>query len=449
MTDARPRTWRRYAFSLKVWLTFLDAVGGTWDEAVVEDVDAFKDWRLTDVRNLDRIAPTSFDADRAALSTFYAWASHRYGVFNPMPTVGRVSGQRHRRDPLRPASANRRQVKWMLRPAFEQWRDVGLRGYGFDGLRSSSWRGLNEDRDTAFVDGLYGTGLRLAEWASVLDVEVPAGGTGRFPRAWLARECVKGAKEGRGYFVPSAVLKAVAAYVDPLEGSRAEAVARGRRSGRYEAVAGKRIVTGFNRRSRALSILSESGSQPVSVDAIGPEERRLLFRRGPGGLEPLALWLSVDGMPMHAGSWEDTFGAANARVQEAWTQAGGDGEALLWARPHMCRHSFALKWFSVLSVVWEPQLEGFTAEEQKDLRDQFGDIWFQLATLLGHADPATTRDYYLEPFTRLQVDYLMSLLDGEEQTAVNALISRVGAGGGRTLGPLTWPGVLDEAVGAW
>ena len=68
-------------------------------------------------------------------------------------------------------------------------------------------------------------------------------------------------------------------------------------------------------------------------------------------------------------------------------------------------------------MVWEHRLEGFTAEEVKDLRDTFGDLWFQLATLMGHADPATTRDIYLEPFCALQVDYLMSLLDEEEKRA--------------------------------
>jgi integrase len=83
--------------------------------------------------------------------------------------------------------------------------------------------------------------------------------------------------------------------------------------------------------------------------------------------------------------------------------------------------------------VWEQRVEGFTGEELKDLRHQFGDVWFQLATLLGHADPATTRDYYLEPFTSLQADYLMSLLDEEEQTAVGALIRSVATHSTRTL----------------
>jgi hypothetical protein len=173
MAGARAGTWRRYAYALVVWLEFLAVFGRGWDEATARDVEAFKDWRLTDLRNGERVAPTSFDTDRAALNCFYSWAAARYGVGNPVASVRRLSrGPRGgdsgspfaagvARDPLRPAGSSRRQVKWMLRRAFEQWRDIGLRGYGFDGLRRPGWSGANEDRDAAFVDGLYGTGLRV------------------------------------------------------------------------------------------------------------------------------------------------------------------------------------------------------------------------------------------------------------------------------------------------
>ena len=168
MASRRPGAWRRYAYSLVVWLDFLDARGRGWGEATARDVEAFKDWRLTDDRNPERVPPGAFDVDRAALNAFYTWANGWYGVVNPVPAVstGRgterpVDGAR-RREPLRPAGAARRQVKWMLRPAYEQWRDIGLRGYGFDGTRRPEWRGFTEDRDVAFTDGLYGTGLRVA-----------------------------------------------------------------------------------------------------------------------------------------------------------------------------------------------------------------------------------------------------------------------------------------------
>ncbi|HEV2639031.1 MAG TPA: hypothetical protein VGX23_28055 [Actinocrinis sp.] len=442
MAAARPRTWRRYAFSLAVWLDFLAAQGRRWDEAAAEDFEAFKFWRMADQRNTGRVRPASFDTDRAGLNTFYGWAASRYGAVNPVPTrsldpapVG-WDGYGPRRDPVRPAGSARRQVKWLLRTAFEQWRDVGLRGYGFDGRRERGWRGFNEDRDAAFVDGLYGTGLRVAEWASVLDVEVPVGdSSGRFPKAWLATACIKGGRAGREYRIPRGVLNAVAAYCDLLEGSRAEAVGRARRAGRYERVSGLTIVTGYTRSTRSLAVLTESGRASVPLDVLGPEERLGLFRRTEAGLEPLALWLGHDGMPKQAHGWEKTFARANQRISRLWGAAHGtDGrECPLWARPHMCRHSYALRWFVILSSVWSRQVEGFTQAEVRDLREQFGDVWFQLATLLGHSSPEVTKDWYLEPFTGLQLDYLMALLDEDEQAAVDALLERAVADEPRVL----------------
>lgn len=445
MADRAPSTWRRYAYALVVWLEFLAVFGREWHEATAPDVEAFKHWRLTDLSNDDRVAPTSFDTDLAALNSFYRWASARYGVLNPVPTIPARSGQRPHgsdvglerargtRDPIRPSGSTRHQVKWMLRSAFEQWRDIGLRGYGFDGLRQPGWRGGCEDRDAAFVDGLYGTGLRLREWASVLDVELPPVGGERFPKAWLSAACIKGGRAGRYYRVPRTVLASIASYTDPVEGSRAEAVRRAQQAGRYEVLP-VRIVTGYNPRSRVLHLTGPGGPSTLSVDVVGPDERRLLFRRTPAGLEPLALWLTPGGLPKKVYGWEDTFQAANARVAAAWVLAGGKAqECPLWARPHMARHSFALKWFSILSVVWEQRIAGFSSEEVKDLRDQFGDIWYQLATLLGHRDPMTTRNVYLEPFTALEVDYLMSLLDGEEKEAVDALVAAVASDTGRVL----------------
>jgi integrase len=117
------------------------------------------------------------------------------------------------------------------------------------------------------------------------------------------------------------------------------------------------------------------------------------------------LWLSVSGLPKKVYSWEDTFDAANSRIAQEWVRAADpDGklseeerdrirsECPLWATPHMCRHSFALKWFCILSLVEERRLEGFSAEEIDDFRDQLGDIWLQMSILLGHKHPDTTRE---------------------------------------------------------
>jgi hypothetical protein len=77
-SGTRPSTWRRCAFALVVWLTFLQVSGRSWNQASLGDVEAFKG--LTDARIAGRVAPVSFDTDRAALDSFYGWASARHGT---------------------------------------------------------------------------------------------------------------------------------------------------------------------------------------------------------------------------------------------------------------------------------------------------------------------------------------------------------------------------------
>ena len=459
MVDSEPATWRRYAYSLVVWLDFLDAIDSHWDTAGTAEVSAFKDWRITDLRNAERVRATSFDTDRAGLNTFYTWAASVFGITNPVPSVSPGASDadeaswhghtRGRRDPLRPAGARRRQVKWLLRPALLQWRDVGLRGYGFDGVRRPGWRGINEDRDMAFVDGLYGTGLRLREWASILDVELPTGPRRGINRSWLAAKCIKGGDTGREYWIPRRVAAAVAGYLDPLEGSRAEVISRAQRRGTYHSLHGVRVVTGHGPRQRTVDIEGPRGPVATPLDLLGPDERRLLFRRTSSGLEPLWVWLSVNGLPKKPHSWEDTFSDANERVKDAWIRhQDPDGlldtveedrlrsQCPLWATPHMCRHSFALRWFSILSLVEASALDGFTDAEAVDLRERVGGLWTQMALLMGHSHPDTSRDYYLEPFTGLRLSYLMELLDEEEQSGVDSLVRAFATMGKHTLAPV-------------
>ena len=97
---------------------------------------------------------------------------------------------------------NARRVKWLDPAAIVRWRDLGLRGRDLAGRRDRSWKGRNEQRDTAFVDGLYGTGLRLTEWGSVVLPELPCLEVGRsFYTCQLADRCAKGGY-GHAYWFP-------------------------------------------------------------------------------------------------------------------------------------------------------------------------------------------------------------------------------------------------------
>jgi hypothetical protein len=158
-------TWRKYAQSLGLWQNFLAATGRMWDEASERDAEYFKEWRLTEKANPWPVGGSTFRGNLAALRTFYAWAAREYGVSNPVASAGDFD--------LMPHGVRDSDVKWLDPGGYARWRDLGLRGLDCAGRADPRWHGRHGQRDAAFADGLYSTGLRLTEWASVLLTELP------------------------------------------------------------------------------------------------------------------------------------------------------------------------------------------------------------------------------------------------------------------------------------
>src|SRR5260370_24737376 len=101
MAAARPATWRRYAFALVVWLNFLSVFGRSFDEATARDVEAFKDWRLTDPRNGGRGQPPRLGTPRGPPGRLLGSAAGRFRGLAPLP----APPARPRRDAARPGAA--------------------------------------------------------------------------------------------------------------------------------------------------------------------------------------------------------------------------------------------------------------------------------------------------------------------------------------------------------
>lgn len=415
---------RRYAYSLKVWLDFLHAVGSTWRTAGRDELAAFKRWRLSADQNPDVVSPNAFRIDLAAIRRFYDFASGQCKVENPV-YLRAVVGAVHRsqvREQLQgaPSAIRRADVKWLTPEAFRLWRDIGLRGFAADELPAERWVGRSEDRDVAFVEGLFGTGLRLGEWSSQLVIEMPESHQEGLFRGRLSASCTK-TSVGRPFWMRRRVAQLVRYYVD--DGGRRTAITRAQAAGRYADARGRWLIKNVHP-GGMLNVVDDAGrTRDLSLDAIAPHIRMRLFTETDGGLEPAWLWLNQDGMPRPKTAWYNTFHRANDRV--ARTLAGSGPR--LWCRPHMLRHSFALRWYCIATFVAWHRTHLLTAAEQRDYRHQLGDVWYLMATLLGHSSAEVTRGFYLEPFTGLEVEHLIKLMDSDDRRALESLVNAVAA----------------------
>lgn len=381
-------TWRKYSESVAMWLNFLHTLGVPWDEATEDDAEDFKEWRVTSPSNPDRVDGSTFATNLTALRMFYRWVSPRFGIADPVKAVDDFD--------LMPRSRRRQRVKWLDPAGYRRWRDLGLRGIGLDGRPDDAWRGRNDQRDSAFADGLYGTGLRLTEWASVVLPELPEDDPDRgYSTCELSDSCAKGGY-GHTYWLPRTALVNILDYV---EGARARLVRQAQAAGRYDQVPGRRLVVDASRQRLVIEEPNEQRST-MALSVIGPRERRKLFRRNGNGVEPLALWLNEDGLPLMPHSWQHVFTQANQRI----AALGLEGFS---ARPHMLRDSCALRWYSVGRLAYQRQVAHLSEEETKDFRAQFGDTWDLVATYLGHRNPQTTKLHYLEPFRALDIEVLL------------------------------------------
>ena len=225
-------------------------------------------------------------------------------------------------------------MKWFSPGAFRRWRDVGILGIAPDGAERIRWRPRSLTRDAAFVDGLYGTGLRLQEWASVLVNKLrKLTDENNFVTLRLADACAK-----RRAWSP--VLGQACRAQQCLEAAWRQTGPRPFAAPTLgecmSAFPGIRIICDV--REDALMTLSEPGrpSSLLSLNDLSPDQRQSLFMRTAEGLEPLALWLNEDGLPRGKRSWYKCFNGANRRVARA-------GIDRLECHPHVLRHSFALR----------------------------------------------------------------------------------------------------------
>lgn len=310
-------TKRNYTDDYCVFFDFLWARGKGWSEASADDLWDFEDWRTRSLSNPRRVGSARWNRGLAALARLYGWAAERGDVpVSPVlmqSVVGRT-GERVLVPAARAKSARSSDVRWLTPRAFRRWVDVGLRGYGAEGVPGSGWADRMADRNSAFADLLFSSGLRLTEAASLLTVEVPRLRLegGRYYAGRVAREVTK-SKRARTFYASSVVVGEVEGYV---ESSRARTVRRAQAASRYDGLDVRLVTHETGRRLRLLHWRDRAGvAGRTALAEATVEERMMLFSEGPDGQEPLWLWLSETGLPLLPASWEGVFRAANERCE--------------------------------------------------------------------------------------------------------------------------------------
>ncbi|MFE1333299.1 integrase [Streptomyces microflavus] len=414
-------TRRNYSGDCCLFFNFLWQRGKNWCDAEADDLLDFEDWRRWSPRNPQRISGAKWDRELTALTRLYKWATaKKYVAVNPVlmrEVLGR-NGEISSVPAQRAKDVRSSNVKWLTPRTYRLWRDVGLRGYTADGRRDPSFRGRNDDRNAAYSDLLFSSGMRLSEGGSLLTFEVPVlvETMKRYFDGRLGKAATKSRRE-RTFYVAIEDLRSIVTYERT---TRRAVVRRAQAKGRYEAMDDVWVLESRSGwRQSILHIRDEKGRLVKrDLNSLDVEERQLLFTKGDNGLEPLWLWLSEDGRPFLPHSWEAIYRAASQRCQKVLE---GKVPQPPYFTPHMARHSFALKMLVALMHALDKRF-GLTPEERKDFRLLYGDAWRMVKDLLDHASEETTRKIYLAPVSDLQI---RSLLLDEADPGTNELLTRI------------------------
>lgn len=408
-------TARNYAYDALRFAGFLEERGTDVVHASAEDIVAYREWR---VGGADRaVSPATWRRDVVVVRGIYQLLLQTGQIRRePWMTVGRSSVLRNpwQSEPdIRPLS----QAQWRA------FRDIGLGGRTADGQLDPTWRGSTSLRSQAGAQIAVTTGMRLGEFSTLLDAELPAPvGTGA---SVLLEACAKYQKRRRVH-VPLTTLRAVDLY----RRTERRAVVRASAKSLWSRRADLFVVEELDTSAGVIRGRLDGSRSRWRLHLLPPHLRRIAVIESSDGLEALGLFLGRGGLPIGRRAWHATFESASRRTLElANTQVGGRRAKIT---PHDLRHTFAvvlLKALTDVALAREADrragnLGPATLSEHIAINPRL-----TVQRLLGHSNPATTMIYlrYIEDTDALIQDVFESWSD-EGATFADAVLADRNAG---------------------
>lgn len=407
-------TVRNYAYDALRFASFLETRGTDVVHASDDDIVAYREWRLG---NAERpVSPTTWQRDVVVIRGIYQLLMQTGQIRRePWITIGRSSA-------LRSPWRSEPDIRPLTHAQWSAFRDVGLGGQTASGELDTKWRGTTSLRSQAGAQVAVTTGLRLGEFSTLLDAELPVrSGAGA---SVLIEACAKYQKRRRVH-VPLTTLRAVDLYRQ----TERRAVVRASATSLWSRRAELFIVDELDVAAGVVRGRLGGRTTRWRLHLLPPRLRQIAVIERDGGLEALGLFLGRGGLPISRRAWHAIFEAASRRTLELASDDMGGRRARI--TPHDLRHTFAvvlLKALTDVALAREADrragnLGPATLSEHIAINPRL-----TVQRLLGHSNPATTMTYlrYIEDTDTLIQDVFESWSDEAVTFAHAALADRSG-----------------------
>ncbi|WP_454168046.1 tyrosine-type recombinase/integrase [Microbacterium lacticum] len=408
-SSADRATLRAYAYDARRFASFLDGRRTDVIHASSDDIVAYRDWRLSGSEQ--PVAPATWQREVVVIRGIYQLLTQTGQIRRePWLTIGRSS-------PLRTNWRTEPDIRPLTQSQWLTFRDIGLGGRTAAGELDPSWRGSTGLRSQAGAQLALTTGMRLGEFSTLLNAEVPKSSTGL---SVLLEACAKYQKRRRVH-VPLMTLKAVDLYRQ----TERRAIVRASAASLWRRRSELFVVDELDTSAGVVRGRVDGRRSRWRLHQFPPHLRRIAVVERDQGLEALGLFVGRGGLPISRRAWHATFEAASHRtLQLAQDQMGGRRARIT---PHDLRHTFAvvlLKSLTDVALAREAERRSgnvgpATLSEHISINPRL-----TVQRLLGHSNPATTMVYlrYIEDTDALIQDVFESWSD-EAVTFADAVLT--------------------------
>lgn len=370
-----PGTWKKYATYIALWCRYLEEHRAQPDplQATREDAEIFyRTRRIVDKETA--VSATTWNTSTTVLGRLYTyWQEKKLCTINPFLTMKSFSYQGvqvyDKKETMRERSPKSGTMTFHSMDEYLYLRDRGVRGLNADGTTNPEISTRNVVRDYAYCELSVSTGMRVQECNSLTWVEMK--NTTQLEETSTAAilslpPSITKNRKARKIVIPYRILNQVLEYV---EIERETLVDKANENGRYDK-GNWTLVTKYTRKGVQL----ESGVK-LRWDQVDPSMRaRLLYIDSSGRKNPLALWLSLKGLPTTTLTWTHMLILASERCEQSGRP--------IQANPHKFRHTFAVH---MLNFLENNKKEGNAIYTGDSLRT--------VQLLMGHSSLETTNIY--------------------------------------------------------